>query len=83
MKKKLFYIACAGCCAAISIFSLKTESDTLFADFTLQEVEAIAGCETSSDPSNNKGYCVSNYGSPGDSCVSNSDSDAVRCSGNI
>lgn len=46
------------------------------------EVEALAGCEVSSDGSENKGYCSSNYGGSGDSCTSTGDSGSVRCSGN-
>ncbi|MCD8044711.1 MAG: NVEALA domain-containing protein [Tannerellaceae bacterium] len=48
----------------------------------LQDIEALAGCEVSSDSSQNQGYCVRNYGGSGDSCVSNGDGGSVRCSGN-
>lgn len=50
---------------------------------TIDGNEALAGCEVSSNASENKGYCSSNYGGYGDSCTTTGDSGSVRCSGNF
>lgn len=83
MKKALFVVAIIALSVVNYFKTTANVTDSLNEEFNLSQVEAIAGCEVSSDPAQNKGYCVPNFGSEGDSCVQKSDSDAVRCSKNI
>jgi hypothetical protein len=46
------------------------------------DLQAFSGCQVSSDTGKNTGYCVRKYQSNADVCILQSDSDAVRCSGN-
>lgn len=69
--------------AAIAGYGVYTNQKSHTAlQWYLADIEAIAGCETSSNGSENKGYCSPNYGGSGDSCTTTGDSGAVRCSGN-
>lgn len=49
----------------------------------LADVESIAGCEISSNHSNNTGYCSGLVGGSGDSCVTSGSGSEPRCSGNF
>ena len=82
MKKLILGIVLMSICF-VSYNMSPMEDNVLIEGFSLSSIEALAACETSSDPSENGGYCVRNYNSSDDSCVTQSSYDAVRCSGNI
>ncbi len=83
MKKVLFIAFIVALAVVNYLRSTENIEGTFVNAFSLSQVESMAGCEVSSNASENKGYCVPNYGSEGDSCVQKSDSDAVRCSKNL
>lgn len=70
--------------AAIAIFSYvkASECNRTLSILDMDKVEAIAGCEVSSDHSKNLGYCVKKYGTNEDVCTSDGPGSATRCSGN-
>lgn len=74
-------IAAITLVTGINIYSSSTGNS--IPRIMLSEVESIAACETSSDHGNNTGYCSSNLGSSGDSCVTSGSGSEPRCSGNI
>lgn len=49
---------------------------------SLDKVEALAGCEISSDPAVNKCYCTKLYGATGYVCVTTGSGSQPRCCGN-
>lgn len=49
----------------------------------MQDVEALSGCEVSSDASKNQGYCSPIYNGNGDACTEDGNGGAVRCSGSF
>ncbi|MDR2009051.1 MAG: hypothetical protein LBQ22_01035 [Bacteroidales bacterium] len=67
---------------AIAISNVSLNKAKNSAHTSLLNIEALSGCEVSSDPSKNTGYCVKKTGSNEDVCVDSSSSGAVRCSGN-
>ena len=83
MKKKLMGFAVVAMSVATYHVASVSSDSPVMASMTLDEAEAVAGCEVSSNASLNKGYCVPKFNSSGDACVTNSDSGAVRCSGDI
>jgi hypothetical protein len=83
MNKKILYFIVVAAIALVAGWNInQNKSEVALSDMTMTNVEALASCETSSSASNNGGYCISNYGSSGDSCVTQSANDAVRCNGN-
>ena len=82
MKKviKITFVAAFAAIAGYSVYMNQAEN-THYNWFST-DVEAIAGCEVSSNSSNNRGSCIREYNGSGDACVENSSSGAVRCSGN-
>lgn len=84
MKAKIIKLSLAvAVMTVVGYYSYEKNEVAPFATMTLNEVEAVASCEVSSDPNLNRGYCVKNYGGAGDACVSSGSGSEVRCSGNI
>ena len=79
--KKLILLVAVVAVAAITYVKASSERNE-FSLMSLTSVESIAGCEVSSNASENRGYCMKNYNSGGDSCVSSGSGGEVRCSGN-
>lgn len=81
-KINLFIVVVA--IAAIAIFSYvkASECNRTLSILDMDKVEAIAGCEVSSDHSKNTGYCVTLHGTNIDVCTSDGPGNATRCSGN-
>lgn len=78
--KKLFFI-----CAVIgSLIAIAKNSNTTPQPINedMSTIEATAGCEISSNPALNQGFCQPLTGSSGDACVGEGFKDSVRCSGN-
>ena len=51
-------------------------------DYSLASLESLAGCETSPNHNDNKGYCSYIYGGSGGYCVTSGSGSEPRCSGN-
>ncbi|MEZ3551977.1 MAG: hypothetical protein K1W02_14870 [Muribaculaceae bacterium] len=85
MKRKAIFgvaiVALLSVGAWFSGISAKGSSAQPF--MSINEVEAISGCETEPDMKKNTGYCVRKLNSTEGTCVEQSSHDAVRCSGNI
>lgn len=79
--KKFFIFAIVATIAIIAAVKVTSDNGNVVKITSMANMEAIAGCETSSDAGQNVGYCVPKVGG-GDACVTQSDNDAVRCSGN-
>jgi hypothetical protein len=67
---------------AIWNLSLNTGNTPVFVNFSMTEIEAFSGCETSSIPSMNGGYCTQKYNSTVEVCVKTGNGGEPRCSGN-
>lgn len=82
--KKIAFVSFIFALGIIGVYTATSHTPkTVFSEMALNNAEAVAGCETSSNPSNNTGYCLPlTGGSGGDACVDKGASDAVRCSGN-
>lgn len=80
MKKRRILLTCVTIVAIAAYIQVSSDNHILTIS-DLESTEAIAGCETSSDPSKNTGYCVPKLDG-GDACVTEAAHDAVRCSGN-
>ena len=83
MIKKIISVAFVAAVFSVGMYSYtQSQHDKSINDITLASVEALAGCETSSDHSNNTGYCSSLVGGGGDACVTQGSGSEPRCSGN-
>ena len=84
MKKKFFYFIGIFAVVVVAILNIQLglNENNVVQIFKLNNVEALSACEVTSNPDNNTGTCVSNYGSSGDTCVAHTDPDRPRCSGN-
>lgn len=78
MKKKIIVMAIASFATIAGWNISKSETGSKISQVILSEIEALAGCETSSNPSANVGTCSSMVGGGGDVCVAPGSS----CSGN-
>ena len=84
MRKKFIKVAFVAAIALVGGMNMyNSNSVNLIPRMMLNEVESIAACEISSDHGNNIGYCSSNLGSSGDSCVTSGSGSEPRCSGNL
>ena len=81
MKKKIIGGIAILAIAVVAAWNIQLNMNEYRISF--DSIESLSACETSSNSTNNGGYCVSNYNGSGDSCVTQSATDAVRCSGNI
>jgi hypothetical protein len=81
-KMKKYLIILVLIIAGIAIYNVRLNDAEISVNLSMVNIEAIAGCEASSDASKNKGYCVKKYNSTEDVCVGESESGAVRCCGN-
>ena len=81
MRKKSILFACIALIAIAAYIQVSSDSHIL-AISELESTEAIAGCEVSSDPSKNTGYCSKLKDGSDDACVSSGNGSEVRCSGN-
>lgn len=82
--KKMFFRAILGIAiiGGVSFYNYGKSESTTLSTITLDDVEALGACEVSADPSRNKGYCTTNYGGSGETCVTSGSGSEVRCSGN-
>jgi hypothetical protein len=84
MNKKIRAVMMVAAIALVGGMNMyNSNSVNLIPRMMLNEVESIAACEISSDHGNNIGYCSSNLGSSGDSCVTSGSGSEPRCSGNL
>ena len=85
MKKviKLFFVAAFVVVAGSGVYANQT-SGTI-SDLALADVEALAGCEVSSDPSKNTGVCSGDVNGSSEYCVKSSSQwgGGPACSGTI
>lgn len=79
--RKITIIAAIAAVASGGVYT-SLGNGTEISELTMSNVEAVAGCEVSSNGSENKGYCSSMVGGSGDACTTTGDPGAVRCSGN-
>lgn len=83
MKKKYYYLFVIVAILFLSVYQMTKSSDSeiVVSNILINDIEAVAGCETSSDKDQNTGYCEPKQGELDDACVKNGTS-TVRCSGN-
>ena len=81
MKNKILIF---GLFSAISISGIlySTTRNSSMSFLIMDDIEALAGCEVSSDASKNTGYCTTVKGSNEDVCANSGSGAEVRCSGN-
>lgn len=82
MKKK-YYLFAIVAISFLSVYQItkSSESETVVSNMLVSDIDAVAGCETSSDKDQNTGYCEEKEGELDDACVKKGTS-TVRCSGN-
>lgn len=84
MNRKCMYTCALAIILASTFVCIGNLSNTEVSNnIRLADLEALSGCEVSSNASNNQGYCSPLYGSAGDSCTESGDGASVRCSGNF
>ena len=84
-KKKIFSFIAFFCLIVVAVFNIQLElnENSVVQVLKLNSIEALSGCEVSSQPSDNNGFCVQVYGGSGDACVTSAWTDPwVPCSGN-
>ncbi|CDC54081.1 unknown [Phocaeicola coprophilus CAG:333] len=81
MKKRRILLTCVTIVAIAAYIQVSSDNHILTIS-DLESTEAIAGCEVSSDPSKNTGYCSKLKDGSDDACVSSGNGSEVRCSGN-
>lgn len=83
MKKVLLTVAVVATAAIAGSNYLHSEKGVKMSNLTMENVEALAGCEVSSITVLNKGVCVRKVNSSEDVCVESSSTSGSACSGNI
>lgn len=85
MKKKSFLCAAAVALMAVAgIYGYNANKPAKHPSmFDLNSVEAVAACETSSNPFENNGYCFPTADNKGDACITGVPGGAVPCNGNL
>lgn len=86
MKRNFFKLILAVAVAAFAGYNVHQSNlkTSLFFEVTLDDVEALAGCEVSSDMSKNKGICVEDVNNGQEYCVTGSIwGTGPSCSGTI
>ena len=83
MKKIILSVAFVATAAIAGVNYLHSQKNVEISDLTIENVEALAGCEVSSQTLLNKGVCVKKVNSSEDVCVESSSMSGSACSGTI
>jgi hypothetical protein len=84
-KKKIIGLIAIFAFVAVAVLNIRLgfNENSVAQLLKLNSIDSLSACEASSDPNENKGYCVPVYGGNGDACVDSGEEYHVRCNGTV